>query len=77
MKRSFKMHVAEDGKPYYPILRNHYEQCCSCGLTHRVNFEILDAKDQPIKGAHVRLTVWRNERLTTKARKNLKIDFRS
>ncbi len=59
-----------DGIPYYPSKRGHREQCCDCGLVHRVNFHIEDKDGKPIRGARVRITAWRHSKATGGARRH-------
>ena len=59
-----------DGKPYYATLPEDFETCCDCGLTHRVRYRIEDSNGDPIKGAQIKMTVWRDE-TQTKIRREL------
>jgi len=65
----------EEGVSWVWDAGTHQEQCCDCGLVHKVRYVPVDAKGKPIKGARLRITVWRHRALTTKERKrmNLKV----
>jgi hypothetical protein len=58
-----------------PRLRNFREQCCDCGLIHRLDFRIVDGR----KGVHARLRglkiefrTRRDDRATAAARRTFK-----
>lgn len=58
-----------DGVPYNPY---KYEECCDCGLVHRVKYEALGEDDKPIKDAKIRITAWRHKSASVAARKRRK-----
>ena len=69
-----KAHHVMDGETYYPRLTKHYDQCCDCGLTHRINYRVEDANGKQIKGAKLRVTTWRAERNTSAIRRGFKFE---
>jgi hypothetical protein len=57
----------EDGETYYPARRGHREQCCDCGLVHRVNFRL---EPHGTKGRKkIAVTAYRDDRATAVARR--------
>lgn len=67
----FPTEQVKDGEPWTWDAGSHYEQCCDCGLVHRVRYIPVDARGKPIKGARIRIAVWRVERRTKAARKKM------
>src|SRR5262245_15102686 len=67
--KSLRFSQVHDGVPYYETQGVNHEQCCDCGLVHRVKYVVHDARGKPVKGAKVHLTVWRSPRYTAQARK--------
>lgn len=61
-----------DGIPYYARKKEDFEVCCDCSLVHRVKYEVVDSKGNPVKGARIRMTVWRDERATAARRRPYK-----
>jgi hypothetical protein len=62
-----------DGEPYLIYLSHeNYEVCCDCHLSHLVKYEVLDKNGKPMKGVHLRITVWRAERKTAALRRAFK-----
>jgi hypothetical protein len=39
-KSRSKYHQVIDGEWYQIPMRNHFDQCCDCGLVHKLNFRI-------------------------------------
>ncbi len=66
-----KFHHLEDGESYYEDQGINYEECCDCGLVHRVRYEVHDSNGKRIKGARVHLTAWRAPHVT-KTRRRLR-----
>ena len=64
-----------------PHMRNFREQCCDCGLIHRLDFRIVDAKGRarpslrsrgrslPSPRLHVEFRTRRDDRATAAARR--------
>lgn len=63
-----RYHQVTDGESYYEDQGFNYEQCCDCGLVHRVRYEVHDSGGKRIKNARVHLTVWRVKSQTKLAR---------
>jgi hypothetical protein len=63
-----------------PRMRNFREQCCDCGLIHRLNFRIVDDNEgarPPTKGRqhprlHIEIRTRRDDRATAAARRSFK-----
>lgn len=76
MKRARKIIIswhtsrAHDGVPYYHL---PYEECCDCGLIHRVKIESVDKRGRIIRGVRHRLTVWRVKGITKENRRKRSI----
>lgn len=60
-KREPYYHV-QDGEWIRVAKRDYREQCCDCGLIHRLNFRIVDG--------HIEVQTFRDPRATGGARKN-------
>lgn len=52
--------------------RKYIDQCCSCCLTHILEFAVVDKNKNPIKGATVQMKVTVDWRKTAAARRKLK-----
>ena len=73
--RGDTIHVA-DGSPYYVgNLREWYDQCCDCGLVHRVRYQIEDEDGDEIDEARLRIWAWRMPQMTREERKNIEVSF--
>lgn len=42
--KSRKYHQVHDGVWFKPTMKNHMEQCCDCGLIHKVEYRIVDGE---------------------------------
>lgn len=58
----------ERGVPHVPTTEFFYEECCDCGLVHRVRYEAVDGDGKVIPQAKVRVTYWRHDTFTHEAR---------
>jgi len=67
-----KFFNVKDGVPWTWDAGTHHESCCDCGLVHKVKYVPVDSRGKPIRGARLRITVWRHRRLTAQQRKRLK-----
>lgn len=48
------------GEWHKPKMKNYFVKCCDCGLVHKVDFMVVDAKtENKIKGAAVVLRAYR------------------
>ena len=56
--------VVRDGVPFYATLPNDLEVCCDCALTHRIKYNVEDEYGDEIKGAQLKVTVWRDNKET-------------
>ena len=63
MTRREYYHVT-DGEWIQVPMRNYKEQCCDCGLIHRMNFRIKDGR--------VEIQTFRDGRATSGARKHFR-----
>lgn len=61
-----------DGEPYFAHKKEDYEICCDCALVHRVKYEVVNRRGEPVKGTRVRMTVWRDDRSTAARRRPFK-----
>jgi hypothetical protein len=57
-----------------PRMRNFREQCCDCGLIHRLDFRIVDAKGRlrPSSGSRVEFRTRRDDRAIAAARRTFR-----
>ena len=67
-----KFFQTEEGVSWIWDAGTHHESCCDCGLVHKVKYVPVDSRGKPIRGARLRITVWRHRRLTAQQRKRLK-----
>lgn len=58
--------VLKDGEWMRPITRGFKEQCCDCGLVHRVDYRVVD-------GA-IEFRAYRDNRATAAARRAFKFE---
>lgn len=57
------------GEPYIEDAdQQHYDECCDCGLVHRIKYEVLDAEGKVLKGTRLRITTWTHKYYTRQAR---------
>lgn len=67
MAKKVHYYQVTDGE-WVPVgMRNNRDQCCDCGLIHKVNYRITD------KGK-IEVQVFRDARATNGARKNFKFE---
>lgn len=77
-----RFYQAHAGEAWYEKQGIAWEQCCDCGLVHKVKYTVHDAAGKPIKGAKVQITAWQVEYLTKRVRRQrrkngtLKLDAR-
>ena len=64
MVRRIAYHVIKYGEWTRPRLRNFREQCCDCGLIHRLDFKIVDGR--------IEFRTRRDDRATAAARRSFK-----
>ena len=56
--------ILEDGQWLRPTRRGFKEQCCDCGLVHRMDFRLVNGT--------IEFRVFRDKRATARARQGLK-----
>jgi hypothetical protein len=71
MAKRVTYHVIAYGEWTRPRMRNFREQCCDCGLIHRLDFRIVDTR----KRVHARLGAKRKD--VQIDLRGLKIEFRT
>jgi hypothetical protein len=65
-----------DGSPYYVHdLKEHYDICCDCGLTHKTKFRIEDSNGDPVKGSRLKVWTWTDKKLTAENRSKIEVKF--
>jgi hypothetical protein len=64
MARRIAYHVIRYGEWTRPRLRNFREQCCDCGLIHRLDFRIIEGR--------IEFRTRRDDRATAAARRSFK-----
>jgi hypothetical protein len=82
MPKRSTYHVIDFGEWIRPRMRDFREQCCDCGLIHRLDFRIVDAakgRSRPSSGSkqrsrppsrlHVEFRTRRDDRGTAAARR--------
>lgn len=67
MTKKLEYYQVTDGEWIEVPMRGYKEQCCSCALTHRMNFRITD------KG-RIEIQTFRDERATAAARRAFKFE---
>jgi hypothetical protein len=58
-----------------PRMRNFREQCCDCGLIHRLDFRIVDGRTGArarLRGLQVEFRIRRDDRATAAARRTFR-----
>lgn len=55
-----------------PKRKGFIDQCCSCGLTHIIDFAVVDKDKNKIRGATVQFKLRIDERKTAASRRKLK-----
>ena len=66
-KRRRYQQVIDGEKLIYNTDATHLEQCCDCGLVHRLKYKVIDGKT-------IEIRVWRDDKETKRVRKrNAKI----
>ncbi len=62
-----------DGQWFEPQHGEFFDQCCSCGLTHRMKFAVIDrGTRKPVTGVQVQIKVNIDKRKTAASRRKLK-----
>lgn len=62
---------AHDGEWYQVALReDNFDQCCDCGLVHKVRYRVVDKTGKNIPGSRIITAAWRVPRSTAAVRRN-------
>lgn len=62
-----------DGEWFEPPHGEFYDQCCDCGLTHRMKFAVIDKKTrEAVTGVQIQFKVSVDKRRTAASRRKLK-----
>jgi hypothetical protein len=72
MPKRLRYDVVEYGEWIRPRRQNFREQCCDCGLIHRLDFRIVDARDgAPARGRGLAIEIRtrRDDRATAAVRR--------
>jgi hypothetical protein len=72
MRRRVRYHVISYGEWTRPRMTNFREQCCDCGLIHRLDFRIVDARRggrAAGRGLRIEFRTRRDDRATAAARR--------
>ncbi len=64
-----------DGETIPITMPVFYEQCCHCGLVHKVKYRVTDADGNTIRNARLEATFWQQSGHTAQARKKIKFYF--
>jgi hypothetical protein len=85
MRKRIRYSVIPYGEWIRPRLRNFREQCCDCGLIHRLDFRVVDARAAARGGrgritrssrrspvAYIEFRTRRDDRATAAARRSFK-----
>jgi hypothetical protein len=79
MAKRVKYPVIAYGEWTRPRLRNFREQCCDCGLIHRLDFRIVDHRKRPrgrLHGLKIEFRTRRDDRATAAARPHVPLHAR-
>ncbi len=58
-----------EGEWYEPTLTEHFEECCHCGLTHKMQYRVLNKAGDVLTGVRIELRCWVDKRRTSAARR--------
>ena len=85
MRKRIRYPVIPYGEWTRPRLTNFREQCCDCGLIHRLDFRIVDARGAPARRGrsassrarpapqlHIEFRTRRDDRATAAARRSFR-----
>ena len=62
-----------EGEWFEPPHGEFYDQCCDCGLTHKMQFMVIDKHTKkPVPYVQVQFKLSRDERKTSASRRKLK-----
>jgi len=57
-----------------PRRKGYIDQCCHCGLTHIIDFDVVDKDKKPIPGATIQMKLRIDKRKTAASRRKLKFE---
>lgn len=66
-----------EGEWIEPQRKAFVDQCCDCGLTHVIDFEVVDKNKNKIPGATVQFKLRIDRRKTAASRRKLKFSKES
>jgi hypothetical protein len=69
-----KYEQAHDGEWYQVALRDNFDQCCDCGLVHKVRYRVVDKSGKTIPGSRILTAAWRVPRSTAAVRRTFKFE---
>ena len=72
MRKRIRYYVVSDGEWIRPRMQNFREQCCDCGLIHRLDFRIIDVRNGALargRGLAIEVRTRRDDRATAAARR--------
>lgn len=61
-----------DGEWIEPKRKGYIDQCCSCGLTHIIDFEVVDKDKNKVPNLTVQIRIKVDHRKTAASRRKLK-----
>lgn len=61
-----------EGEWIEPARKGFIDQCCSCGLTHIIDFEVVDKDKKKVPGVTVQFKLRVDQRKTSASRRKLK-----
>jgi hypothetical protein len=75
MAKRVRYPVIAYGEWTRPRMKNFREQCCDCGLIHRLDFRIVDNRKErraPVRDLKIEFRTRRDERATAAARRTFR-----
>jgi hypothetical protein len=64
----------EENEWFEPPHGIFFDQCCDCGLVHKMKFAVIDKRTRkPVKYVQVQFKLSRDERKTAASRRKLKL----
>ena len=65
-----KYPIVQSGELVRPRMRGYKLMCCDCGLVHKMNYRVVDAKSGSlVKGVKVQFKAYRDNRATAASRR--------
>lgn len=60
----YKFFQVHDGDPWFEDQGYNHEECCDCGLVHRVRYLVFTKDGKRIRDAKIQVTAWRAKNQT-------------